>query len=534
MPRTALSSFYAVLLAGGVAALVVGWLYFGAAGDAASGRYVEAVIGRPGPVNPLLARDDVAYDLVAMTFNGLMRITGDGTAVPDLAERWDVTPDGLTYTFVLRSDASWHDGHRVSADDVAFTVDQLQAPAFAGPPERAAPWSGVELFVADDRTVLFHLPQPSADFLVQAAVPLLPAHLLRDVAAAGLAHTPFNQAPVGTGPYRLTELDEHHARLVANTRFYRGAPAVREIELRFVRDREAQVAALRAGDANAALLDDHPDDADRAALDARTDLTAITLLRSAFVVLYANNQAPPLNDARLRRALLGSIDRAELFAGSGASGRVGDGVIVPGSWAYAPGMSALDTATVEGLWLASGWDRNADGARTREGQALTLELITNSDPDREALAYAIADQLAAWGVAIDVVSEPAGQLVQRRLGPRDYQLALFGWEVSADPDPYGGWHSSQISAQGRNIAGFHAPAADAALEVGRTTLDGAERRTLYAHFDAIFREQAASLVLFYPGRVYVFPRTMHGFADGLLFTPASRFRDVERWRFDAR
>lgn len=171
MPRTALSSFYAVLLAGGVAALVVGWLYFGAAGDAASGRYVEAVIGRPGPVNPLLARDDVAYDLVAMTFNGLMRITGDGTAVPDLAERWDVTPDGLTYTFVLRSDASWHDGHRVSADDVAFTVDQLQAPAFAGPPERAAPWSGVELFVADDRTVLFHLPQPSADFLVQAAVP---------------------------------------------------------------------------------------------------------------------------------------------------------------------------------------------------------------------------------------------------------------------------------------------------------------------------------------------------------------------------
>ena len=532
MPRTALTAFHAVLLAGGIAALVGGWLALGVAGDSARGRYVEAVIGRPGPANPLLARDDVAEDLVALTFTGLMRITGDGTPATDLAERWEVTPDGLTYTFVLRPDATWHDGHRVSAADVEFTVHQLQAPAFAGPPARAVPWSGVELFVADDRTVLVHLPQPSADFLAQAAVPLLPAHLLGDVQAVDLPHDGFNQAPVGTGPYRLVELDAEHARLVANARFYRGAPAVGEIELRFVPDRAGQLAALRDGDANAALLGDHPDDLDRAAVAARSDLAAVALLRSAFVVLYVNNQAAPLDDARLRRALTAAIDREALFLASGATGRVGDGVIVPGSWAYAPWPGGGDVSATEELWLAAGWERDRDGARSREGEPLTLELITNDDPDREALAHALADQLAGWGVHVDVVSAPATELVQRRLGPRDYQLALFGWEVAPDPDPYGGWHSSQISAQARNIAGFHAPAADATLEAARTTLDGAERRDLYAQFEAIFGEQAASLILYYPARVYVFPRALEGLDDGLLFSPASRFHGVERWRLD--
>src|SRR5438874_815252 len=117
-----------LLLAGGLTALLFGWVRLGATGTASSERYVEAVIGRPGPINPLLANDDATRDIVALVFGGLMQIGGDGTPEPDLAERWEVTPDGLTYTFVLRASAAWHDGHRVSAADVAFTIARLQAP----------------------------------------------------------------------------------------------------------------------------------------------------------------------------------------------------------------------------------------------------------------------------------------------------------------------------------------------------------------------------------------------------------------------
>ncbi|MBM3139915.1 MAG: peptide ABC transporter substrate-binding protein [Chloroflexi bacterium] len=533
MPPPLTRAAYALLFAGGVAALLAGWIADDDPDARGPRRYVEAVAGRPGLINPLLADDDASNDLVALVFDGLMRIDDDGSPAPALAERWDVTPDGLTYTFVLRPDASWHDGRPVRAADVAFTVRQLQSPDFAGPTARATPWLGAELFVADERTVLVHLPQPAADFLSHAAIGLLPEHLLRDVAPVDLPRARFNRAPVGTGPYRLIALDDGRALLERNTSYARGSPALREIELRFVPDRAAQIEALRAGEASAALLGERPGEDERDLLGARDRLRATPLRRSAYVVLYLNNQEPPLDDVRLRRALLASIDRDALFAASAAHGAAGDGVVVPGSWASSTAEPRPAT-DVEALWAASGWRRDEAGVRAFGGRRLLLELVTNADPHRETLARAVAAQLERWGVQVQVAPVPTVQLLQRRLVPRIYQVALFGWEAAPDPDPYGGWHSSQITTQGRNIAAFQDRTADALLEAARTTLDLSERRDLYARFGALFQEQAPSLVLYYPSRTYLHPAGLEGLTDGLLFSPASRFRDVHEWRLRAR
>jgi peptide/nickel transport system substrate-binding protein len=529
VPRSPFRPLYALLLLAGCAVVAGAWLRAGAAGGGASTRYVEAVVGHPGPINPLLANDDATRDVTALVFDGLMRIAGDGTPEPDLAARWDVTPDGLTYTFTLRTDATWHDGAPVTAQDVAFTIAQLQAPGFAGPPALAAPWAGVQVFVDDARTVLFHLPQPSADFLTRCAVGLLPAHLLQGVAPGALPDAAFNHAPVGTGPYRLLTLDGAQALLEANTSYVLGAPAIHNVELRFYADAASQRRALENGEATAGLLDDRPGDDVRALLASHPRLAGTPLLRDAYVVLYLNNEVAPLDDVRVRRALLASLDRAALFAASGALGRVGDGVIVPGSWAFTATPPAATTQP-DALWAAAGYQRDASGALVKDGRPLALELVTNADAEREAVAQAVSDELAAAGVQVTVVPTPTPQLVAQKLVPRSYQLALFGWEAAADPDPYPGWHSSQIAAPGNNIAAFHDSAADALLEQARTTLDGAERRDLYQRFASLFQQEAASLVLYYPARLYVHPKALTGLSDGLLFAPASRFRDVQNWR----
>ena len=95
--------------------------------------YREGVVGRPVSVSPLSARTQADRDLVALVFSGLVRNGPDGTLLPDLADTWTVDPTGASWTFDLRSDASWHDGEPVIAEDVAFTIRTLQDPEYTGP-----------------------------------------------------------------------------------------------------------------------------------------------------------------------------------------------------------------------------------------------------------------------------------------------------------------------------------------------------------------------------------------------------------------
>ncbi len=523
-------------LAGGLTALAAGWYLLGASLAAAPGQnYVEGVVGEPKRINPLYAGlNEVDADLSALLFNGLTRITGDGTPRADLAERWEITPDGLSYTFHLRPEVFWHDGQRLDARDVAFTIEQVQAAGFRGAPALAAAWSGVMVTVAGPLTLTIRLPAPSASFLTRTALGVLPEHLLAGLDPAELFEAPFNRAPVGTGPYRLVTLDRRMAVLERNTSYGPAVPALPGFELRFFGDRRALNAALLAGELDGALLSEAPATAEREALEARTDLATTAFLSSGYTLLYMNNQRDPLNDPRLRRAIAAAIDTTALLtAVMGGSGLAGDGPIVPGSWAYAPGdWPSPDEAN--DLFEAAAWLRTGEGVRVRAGRPLSLQLVTNTSAVREALTEAVAERLRAHGVEVAVTAMPAAALLATRIEPRDYELMIFGWETDIDPDPYGAWHTSQILLPGRNVAGYHDALADALMEAARTTLDIGERLDLYARFTGRFAETAPAVVLHYPARMYVHSAALRGLSPGLLFEPASRFRDVHLWRFEPR
>ena len=523
-----------ILLVGGLALLAAGLLDVRL--SIGGGRYVEAVLGPPVRVNPLARHlNDAENDLAALVFSGLMRIEADGRPVPDLASSWESTPDALTYTFHLRRGVAWHDGVAVTARDVAFTIARIQAAGFDGAPALAAAWSDVQVSVEDPFTVLIRTPEPQADLLARAAVGILPAHLAAQMTASSRFDVaPFDRRPVGTGPYRLRSMDDRRAVLQANPRFALGAPRIATIELRFVRDADAQLAALRGSDVDAALLGEQPLAGELATLQRRRDLTATALTRSGYLALYVNNQRPPLDDLALRRALIASIDRALVLAAGGARAMPAAGVIPPASWlAPAPPAAAtprLDSSRLEALWGEAGWRRGADGRRVRGSVPLALELATNVDPGREAMARSVTAQLGAQGIEVTVVTMPASRLIADRLQAGNYQLALFGWDAPADPDPYPGWHSSQAGGQGGNVTGFRDAEVDALIEAARTTLDVAERREIYARFATRFADRAPALILGHPARAYVHPRRLQGAAFGLLVTPGSRFSDVFRWR----
>src|SRR3989344_2389065 len=124
---------------------------------APGGSLHEGVLGAPRFVNPLLALSDADRDVVALTYAGLMGISGDGSLVPVLAERYDISEDGKTYTFTLRDNARFHDRTVVTADDVVFTVEKAQDPGLKSP--KRADWDGVTAEALDSKTVRFILPR---------------------------------------------------------------------------------------------------------------------------------------------------------------------------------------------------------------------------------------------------------------------------------------------------------------------------------------------------------------------------------------
>ena len=170
--------------------------------------------GRPGPADrrePVAARTQADRDLVALVFSGLVARGPDGMLIPDLASRWTADPTGKSWTFTLRPDATWHDGTPVTAQDVVYTVGVLNDPAYTGP--GAGSWSEVTATAVDERTVRFDLGD-AARWVPRAGDPAdrsgPPA---RRRAGRRAGHRSVRAAPVGSGPYVLTELDDDHASL---------------------------------------------------------------------------------------------------------------------------------------------------------------------------------------------------------------------------------------------------------------------------------------------------------------------------------
>ena len=169
------------------------------------------MVGHATSVSPFTAHSQADRDLVALVFSGLVRNGPDGTIVPDLATRWTVDATGAVWTFDLRADARWQDGEPVTAEDVAFTIRTLQDPSYTGP--AAGSWQDVTVRTDGALTVVFTLSTPLGGFLQAATQPIAPAHILAGVPVDQLANDPFNQQPIGSGPFALVSLTHAVAEL---------------------------------------------------------------------------------------------------------------------------------------------------------------------------------------------------------------------------------------------------------------------------------------------------------------------------------
>lgn len=455
--------------------------------------YIEGIAGEARQLNPLAHTADTSpaeREIAARLFSGLTRIGSDGQVEPDRAERWSAEADGRDWVFVLRPDASWHDGTPLTAGDVVFTVQALQSTAFPGDPTLQATWRDVRVTAEDDLTVRFMLPSPSAAFPALARLPLLPAHLLAGMPPEQWAGASFARRPVGNGPYRLAALDAQQAVLEPA----RGDAQHDFLVLRFYASSQAARDALRRGEVTGVATVATPG-APAAEPGELIERRRVPL--GEMTLLAFNLRRAPLDDIEFRRALAQAINRDLLIETTLQShGRRVDTPVLPGTWAAAEEavLPAYRRSAAQQAFGRLGYSER-DGVLQREGQPLVIPLLLADAPGQAALGSEIARQLALIGVGVEVEPVSVAEL-RTRLAQHDFTLAIHSWyNLGADPDSYALWHSSRADA-GANYAGLDDSRIDELLARGLRTLDQGQRRVVYADFQRRWTELVPSLPLY--------------------------------------
>jgi len=505
-------------------------------GDPAfGGTYVEGVAGVPQYLNPVIAATDVDQDVARLAFSGLTRYDQAGAIVPDLASAFHTESDGRIWTFDIRDDATWHDGQPVTADDVVFTVKLLQDRGYVGPYSDA--FRGVTVDKISLRTVRFTLPDVYGPFADSTTVPLLPSHLLGNVPYAGLSRQPFNASPIGTGPFRVTEVDGRQVVLLRNDDFYRtrparGRPYLDKVILRFYPDQSDALLALSRGEVDG-VGGLSSQDGER----ARSLKSAIlySLPTDNFVSLFLNVRPEKVvfRDRAVRQAIATAIDRGRVLQlAADGRGTVADEFVPSSSWAYVKDVAryTYSTGDANALLDAADWkDHDGDGIRDKGEQKLAFTIATSDEPARTAAARQIQHDLNAVGMSVTVNSMPFGQLVDSVARQRTFDALLVEIAVSGDPDPYTFFHSTEVTDPGHNFSGFSTLPIDRNLEAARRTFDEGARRDLYAPVFQAIAKEVPVVFLYFSDYLYAQSAQVQGQRIAPLTDPRERFWNVEDW-----
>jgi peptide/nickel transport system substrate-binding protein len=502
--------------------------------NAVGGTYAEAVLGPVDTLNPIFAKSSAEETVGELLFSRLVTYDKSGTLNYDLADSMNVSPDGKTYTLTIRPDARWDDGRYVRARDVVFTVNILKNPASRS---TITGWDNVVAKEVDSRTVAFELPAVYAAFPhALRFLPILPEHALRDIEPAALREDAFSSKPVGSGPFTLRLLQEIDAangrkivHLAKSETFFKGSPRLDRVQLHVYQNVDAIKRALTTSEVNAAT--DLTVTDSNAISNTRYDIEHRPVNSGVYALM--NTTSPVLQDKKVRQALQAGTDtkevRNKLSADLPALSLPFIDSQVSGNTPTAP---VYDTAKANQLLDEAGWLLQGN-VRMKDGQPLTLSVVTTKNNDFESALEILAKQWRTLGVTVTTnIVDPSDQsqnVVQDVLQPRQYDVLLYQLTIGGDPDVYAYWHSSQ-AASGLNFSNYKNPVSDDALVSARSRTEADLRNAKYITFANQWLDDAPAIGLYQATMQYVHTKNIHALSnDFMLVSSADRYGDVRFW-----
>ena len=504
-------------------------------GAKSGGVYVEGVIGNISTLNPLLAASEPEQAVSRLLFSSLYNYDVTGALHTDLAESMTVKDDKV-YTIKLRN-AVWHDGKKLTAEDVVYTINLIKNPQVRSP--LRVNWLDISARAIDDSTVEFMLPAVYAGFSHALTFPVIPKHILQSVSPSSMREADFSSNPVGSGPFAVKRVQTSEStsstdvvRMEPNTKYYGAVSTLSRLELRAYGNESLLVKAVNSGEVSAAsgLSLSAADN-----IKSKQYSTKHWLLNKG-VYLLMNNRSQTLQDARVRQALRYATDTSSIRATVGDNVARLDTPILQSQIAQKlPAAPDYNLDKAKALLKEAGWTYNQGQWKGKDGRPLAVAVTTSSGRDEyKKIVDALKQQWSKLGVDVQLreidTSSTTTSFVQSVLQPRDYDALLYELELGADPDVFAYWHSSQASASGYNFANYSNRTVDNDLVGGRSRTNSALRAAKYIQFVNQWLNDAPAIGLYQSVGSYVLnngasivePR-------GSLNTMNDRYADVTMW-----
>lgn len=519
------------------------------------GSISEGVVGTPRFINPALAFSDADQDLVTLIYSGLMRKSPSGDLIPDLALKYEVSSDGLTYTFTLKDDIYFHDNKPVTVDDIIFTIDTIKDSIIKSP--HKVHWDGVTVSKIDEKTVKFNLKQPYASFLENTTLGIMPAHLW---GGTPVELNTVNTNPIGSGPYMITESSKQSSgiidsyELVAFKEFALGKPYIENISLHFYSNEDELVSALENGGVDQ-ISSIAPSNAE--VLKGKNYRIESAILPRVFGLFFNQSANRIFIDKTVVNAINLSIDKDRIIKEVlGGYGVAIDDPIPPNMIQYQKLSSALSQSREEILQKVAksltdaGWQKNAEGFLEKTTQEkkttkvkgktvttlgkktasiLEFSISTSDAPELVKAATLIEQDLAVVGIKVNIQTFEVGPLNQDVIRPRKYDALLFGEIINNESDLFAFWHSSQRKDPGLNVAMYTNANVDKILEDAFVTINKDAREKKYIQFESEVKKDMPAVFLYSPNFIYLVSPDLMGLDMNHITFPSNRFLNVYEW-----
>lgn len=506
------------------------------------GTISEGIIGTPRFINPILATSSADQDLVALIYSGLMRKSPNGGLIPDLAEKYDISKDGLTYTFTLKDKLYFQDGKTITADDVLFTINKAKDSIIKSP--QKINWDGVNVEKIDERTIKFTLKQPYFSFLDNTTLGIMPAHLWENTP---VELNEINTNPIGSGPYMIKNVSKQSTgiidsyELVPFKKFILGEPYLKKIILHFYPNEDELIKALENG-----VVDEissiTPVNAQN--LKERNYQIESSVLPRVFGLFFNQNVNQLFTDKVITNAINQTIDKEkiihEVFFGFGVviNDPIPSNIIESETTISAAKISREETLQKVRASLAkAGWKVGADGflekTTTQKKKSTTTKLAfsisTGNAPELTKTAELIQKDLAEVGIQVDVKTFELGNLNQNIIRPRKYDSLLFGEIINHASDLSAFWHSAQRKDPGLNVSMYTNAKVDKILEEVSSMTDEQARLKKYIQFENEIKKDLPAVFLYSPDFVYVVPKDLNRVGMKYIISPSDRYLNVYSW-----
>jgi dipeptide transport system substrate-binding protein len=462
--------------------------------------------GSPENFNPQINTTGTSFDTAYPIFNKLVEFTpGTTTIMPALAEKWDISDDGLTYTFHLRKGVKFHSNKSFTptrdfnADDVIATFNRMwkkddpYAKVSGGAYDYFNDMGMADGVTAidkvDDMTVKFVLAAPNAPFIANMGMDFAAIHSKEYMDAMMKAGTPemVDQDPIGTGPFMLVDYQKDAViRYKANPDYFRGKQPIDNLIFAITPDATARMAKLQAGECQVAP---YPSPADLEKLKADPNLQMLEAPGLNVGYLSMNVTKKPFDDKRVRQAMQMIIDKAAILkAVYQGAGQPAIDPIPPTIWSYNDKIPAYpyDVEKGKALLKEAGL---GDGFST---DVWYMPVQRPYNPDAKKIAEMVQADLAKVGIKAELKTFEWGEY-RKRLQAGEHMMGMLGWTGdNGDPDNFMGVLLSCQSARegGQNVAKWCNKEFSDLIDQAKQTSDVAKRTELYMKAQEIFHEEA--------------------------------------------